>query len=128
MELLVAHEYELNEDVDAFRIWMAQLMEHDEETQEDILGQEGLVVNQMYTVHIEDKKKGHYNVQRRAFVVSANGEYLPSEENVMGMVDAFCWLHPVLMLSSFTPEEDDADDIFPKLKAAEQLIEYKVKE
>jgi hypothetical protein len=103
-------------------------MAQDDETQEDILGQDGLVINQMYTVRRADKKNKQYDIQRTEFVVSANGEYLPSDENVTGMVDSFCWLHSVLMPISFTPEEDDADDIFPRLRTPKQVVEYKVKE
>ena len=128
VQVSIEHEYGLHQDIDAFRIWMLGLMELDETEREDIAGMGGLLVNQMYTVKFDSTRDNKITIQRTAFVVSADGEYFPSEKDTTALVDSFVWLHSALMPISFTPEDDDDDNLFPSLRNPKSLLEYKVNE
>lgn len=66
-------------------------------------------------------------ILRRQFVVSADEEYLPLEENANALVDTAAWLHSAIMPTSFMPEPED-DNFLPSIRNPSALLKHKVEE
>ena len=66
---------EHHEVIDAFRLWLKELIEMGGDNMKDFVGN-GLLVNVMYKVSLSDDKE--LDVQKLMYVLSAKAEFIPS--------------------------------------------------
>jgi hypothetical protein len=92
---------EHDEVIDAFRLYLKELIEMGAENMKDFVGN-GLLVNAMYKVSLLDNKK--LDVQKPMYVLSANAEFLPSEQDQRMCIDTNRWLHSAILPLSYTPD------------------------
>ena len=62
----------------------------------------GLLVNVLYKVSLSDDKE--LDVQKLMYVLSANAEFIPSQQNQRTYIDSNRWLHSAIIPLSYTPD------------------------
>jgi hypothetical protein len=92
---------EHDEVIDAFRLYLKELIEMGTKNMKDFVGN-GLLVNAMYKVSLSDGKK--LDVQKLMYVLSANAEFLPSEQDQRIYIDTNRWLYSAILPLSSTPD------------------------
>jgi hypothetical protein len=104
---VVEHPYLLHETIDAFRIFMKEVIEMDKDEQEEYIGN-GLLVNFSFVVIL---KGGKVDAAKSAeFCVTRDGDQSPSECSINGLKNMFQQLYSVLLPLSFAGEDGDESE------------------
>ena len=92
---------EHHEAIDAFSSWLNELIEIGGDNMKDFVGN-GLLVNVLYKVSLSNDKE--LDKQKLMYVLSANAEFIRSQQNQRTYIDPNRWLHSAIFPLSYTSD------------------------